>query len=59
MMLSEKYRPTTIDDCVLSQLEPYQEYQLRRAAKADRLPSLLLHGTPGTGRTDRCADPVR
>jgi replication-associated recombination protein RarA len=51
MMLSEKYRPTTIDDCVLSQLEPYQERQLREAARADRLPNLLLYGTPGTGKT--------
>jgi replication-associated recombination protein RarA len=51
MMLSEKYRPTTMGDCVLSQLEPYQEDLLRRAAMADRLPNLLLYGTPGTGKT--------
>jgi putative ATPase len=51
MMLSEKYRPTNIDDCVLSHLEPYQEQMLRASAKADRLPNLLLFGTPGTGKT--------
>ena len=51
MMLSEKYRPTTIDECVLSHLEPYQEQMLRASSKADRLPNLLLYGTPGTGKT--------
>ncbi len=51
MMLSEKYRPQTIDDCVLSHLEPYQEELLRASARADRLPNLLLYGTPGTGKT--------
>jgi replication-associated recombination protein RarA len=51
MMLSEKYRPKTIDDCVLSHLEPFEEQLLRTSAKADRLPNLLLFGTPGTGKT--------
>lgn len=51
MMLSEKYRPNTIDECVLSHLEPYQEQMLLANAKADRLPNLLLYGTPGTGKT--------
>lgn len=51
MMLSEKYRPNTIDDCVLSHLEPYQEHLLRTSANADRLPNMLLFGPPGTGKT--------
>lgn len=51
MMLSEKYRPKTIDECVLSHLEPYQEQLLRDSTRADRLPNLLLYGTPGTGKT--------
>ncbi len=51
MMLSEKYRPTNIDECVLSHLEPYQEQMLRASSTADRLPNLLLYGTPGTGKT--------
>jgi putative ATPase len=51
MMLSEKYRPKTIEECVLSHLEPYQEQMLRASAKADRLTNLLLFGTPGTGKT--------
>lgn len=51
MMLSEKYRPKTIDECVFSHLEPYQEELLRASSRADRLPNLLLYGTPGTGKT--------
>ena len=51
MMLSEKYRPKTIEECVLSHLEPYQEELLRASARADRLPNLLLYGSPGTGKT--------
>lgn len=51
MMLSEKYRPTTVDECVLSHLEPHQEQLLRVSAKSDRLPNLLLFGTSGTGKT--------
>lgn len=51
MMLSEKYRPKTIDDCVLSHLEPYQEELLRASVNSDRLPNLLLFGTSGTGKT--------
>lgn len=51
MMLSEKYRPKTIDECVLSHLDPHQEQLLRTSAKADRLPNFLLYGAPGTGKT--------
>ena len=51
MMLSEKYRPKTIEECVLSHLEPYQEELLRASARDERLPNLLLYGTPGTGKT--------
>jgi len=51
MMLSEKYRPKSIEDCVLSHLEPFEENLLRASAKADRPPNLLLFGPPGTGKT--------
>lgn len=51
MMLSEKYRPTSIDECVLSHLDPFEEDFLRRSVKSDTLPNLLLFGPPGTGKT--------
>lgn len=47
-LLSEKYRPKTIDDCILPKRlkEPFNEY-----VKKKDIPTLLLSGTSGVGKT--------
>lgn len=50
-MLSEKYRPNTLDDCVLSQFEESEIAFLKHARENSQLPNLLLYGNPGTGKT--------
>lgn len=44
----EKYRPTTIDDCILPERlkKPFQEYVARK-----EIPNLMLTGTAGVGKT--------
>ena len=44
----EKYRPSTIDDCVLSK---NIKEQLKNIVDKNDLPNLLLVGSPGTGKT--------
>lgn len=44
----ERYRPTTIDECILPQRI---KTQLKEIAKADRIPNLLMSGGPGIGKT--------
>ncbi len=51
MMLSEKYRPKTFDEGILSHLEPEEVTFLRNALEQPQLPNVLLYGKPGTGKT--------
>lgn len=44
----EKYRPDTIQDCILPEKN---KEQLLSIIKAGRVPNLLLSGGPGTGKT--------
>lgn len=50
-MWSERYRPSTLNECVLEVLSPSQETFVRALADELRLPNLLLYGPPGTGKT--------
>ena len=44
----EKYRPKTIDDCILPQetKDTFNDF-----LKEGQIPNLLLHGTAGIGKT--------
>jgi replication factor C small subunit len=48
LLFTEKYRPQTIDDCVLPERlkKPFQEYVDQK-----NIPNLLLAGGPGIGKT--------
>jgi putative ATPase len=50
-MLSHKYRPTTLDQCVLSHFEKSEVAFLKNSLEGPQLPNLLLYGQPGTGKT--------
>lgn len=61
-MLSEKYRPRSIHECVLSHLEPHEAKLLLEASHSSKVPNLLLWGPPGMGKTTVArilADPER
>lgn len=47
-ILSEKYRPKTVEDCILPKRlkQPFQEFVNKK-----EIPTLLLSGPPGTGKT--------
>ena len=49
--LAERMRPRTFDDFVGQEHILGQDRVLRRAIAADRLPSFILWGPPGTGKT--------
>jgi len=51
MLFVEKYRPTTIEDCILPDRikTVFREY-----VKTKEIPHMLLHGSAGTGK---CLDP--
>lgn len=48
LIWAEKYRPETIDNCILPERlkKPFQEY-----VKSGNIPHLLLHGGAGVGKT--------
>jgi DNA polymerase III delta prime subunit len=48
MLWTEKFRPVTVDDCILPERlkKPFQEY-----VNAKNIPNLLLSGGPGVGKT--------
>lgn len=48
---SLKYRPQSLEDCVLDHLDADAKRMLLALAKTDELPSLLFYGPPGTGKT--------
>lgn len=51
-MWAERYRPTTLQDCVLEVLPEARQNWLLSLERSDRsLPNLLLWGPPGTGKT--------
>src|SRR5262245_50186589 len=50
-MWSQKYRPTNLSECVLEHLSNEDRNLLARSMTASKLPNLLLHGPPGTGKT--------
>ncbi|MBL8718961.1 MAG: replication-associated recombination protein A [Myxococcales bacterium] len=49
--LAERMRPRTLDDLVGQERLVGEKGPLRRAIEADRLPSLILFGPPGAGKT--------
>lgn len=49
--LAERMRPRTLDDLVGQERLLGEKGPLRRAIEADRLPSLILFGPPGAGKT--------
>ena len=49
--LAERMRPSTFDDFVGQEHVVGAERVLRRALEADRLPSFILWGPPGSGKT--------
>ena len=49
--LAERMRPSTFDDFVGQEHVVGAERVLRKALAADRLPSFILWGPPGSGKT--------
>ena len=49
--LAERMRPRTIDDYVGQEHVVGPGKLLRRAIETDRIPSMILWGPPGTGKT--------
>ena len=47
-ILAEKYRPSTIDECVLSDAT---KAQAKGYVASGRVPTLIMTGSPGTGKT--------
>jgi DNA polymerase III delta prime subunit len=48
----ERYRPTTLDDCILDGLPREQQDWLRSLKQSnEQLPNILFYGPPGTGKT--------
>jgi replication factor C small subunit len=48
LLWTEKYRPKTIEDCILPERlkKPFQEY-----VNQNNIPNLILSGGPGVGKT--------
>jgi putative ATPase len=50
-MWSERHRPKTLSECVLEHLDDYSRKLLQEAVTASQLLNVLLHGSPGTGKS--------
>ena len=53
--LAQRLRPQTLDEFVGQQHVLGPGRALRRAIEADRVPSLVLYGPPGSGKTMRAS----
>lgn len=47
MVWSEKYRPNTVEDCILPKAT---KKMVQGLLKSGQLPNLMLHGAAGTGK---------
>ena len=50
--LAERVRPQTLDDLIGQEHLVGKEGVLRRAINAGRIPSMILWGPPGVGKTN-------
>ena len=51
LILAEKYRPKTIDDCILPEAT---KRDIKNAIAAGDIPNLVLYGGAGSGKTSLC-----
>jgi DNA polymerase III delta prime subunit len=51
LLLAEKYRPKTIDECILPEAT---KRDIKNAIASGDIPNLVLYGGPGSGKTSLC-----
>ena len=51
LILAEKYRPKTLDECILPEKT---KNDLHAAIDSGNVPNIVMYGPPGTGKTSAC-----